>query len=144
MTTPADQWMVAAVHESAHACAYAQYGKPFISLRIYQTDSGAIVGSVKAPAGRYDPLMKAVVNLAGPLAKQRYTGCSWQALTDTVAKTDIGMALGALARLGAEQPGLDKVVALTCRLSIANGRTSNGLPTNWWSAASSIMTRCCS
>jgi len=88
--------------------------------------------------------MKAVVNLAGPLAKQRYTGCSWQALTDTVAKTDIGMALGALARLGAEQPGLDKVVALTCRLSIANGRTSNGLPTNWWSAASSIMTRCCS
>jgi hypothetical protein len=67
---------------------------------VSRADSGAIVGDVTVPAGRYDPLMRTVASLAGPAAEQRYTGCTWRELASTVAGTDLTMAMDALARLG--------------------------------------------
>jgi hypothetical protein len=59
------------------------------------------------------PIVKAAVNLAGAIAKQRHTGLSWDELAGTVARTDLEMAKAALTRLGAAGPSLVSVVAFT-------------------------------
>jgi hypothetical protein len=85
----------------------------FRSIHLHQGDNGAIVGKVKALAGNYPPIVKAAVNLAGAIAKQRHTGLSWDELAGTVARTDLEMAKAALTRLGAAGPSLVSVVAFT-------------------------------
>jgi hypothetical protein len=73
-------------------------------------------------AGNYPPIVKAAANLAGPIAKQRHTGLSWDELAGTVARTDLEMAKAALTRLGARgaEPRFGRrVYPSACRQQLA-------------------------
>ena len=119
---PEHEWMIAAIHESAHAVAYHHFGHQIKSIKLFAGGSGAALGEVTSPAGTYSPLTKAVASLSGPTAEHKYSRRPWHELTRTVAHTDMAMAQCALARMGGFAPSLASVIGLTQSLSSAAGR----------------------
>jgi hypothetical protein len=100
MTAPADEWLTAAVHESAHCAAYFRFNWKFSSVCIYEAD-GEVCGSVDIPPGRYNPTARAIACLSGPLAEARLTGVAFAELARNASCcTDVEMARTALARAG--------------------------------------------
>jgi hypothetical protein len=102
-----DEWLTAAIHESGHCAAYFRFNWPFYSVSIFEVH-GEVLGSVHAPAGRYNCTAKAVACLAGPLAEELHSGIGFAELARAGSRTDIAMAQDALSRIGS--PDFDRLL----------------------------------
>jgi hypothetical protein len=102
-------WLVTAVHEAGHLVVYAYYDMPIRWVSIWQDLDGNIRGSVRVPAGWYNPTMKAVACLAGPAAEEKLTGLSPEEQDESMV--DLAMAEAALALLGDGAPSLEEAMA---------------------------------
>ena len=128
MTPDHDQWSITAHHESSHATAYLHFGWRFGNIRIYQTDDGEVLGGVTAPAGKYDPMAKAICCLAGPVAEHKLTGISLE--EQPGAYIDIEMAREALSRVHIEpRLDIDSILPFTTLMVESNWPTIQFLAT---------------
>jgi hypothetical protein len=109
MTAAAAEWAIAAHHEAGHAAIYCRLHWRVISVRIYEVN-GEVLGSVRAPPGRYTCIGKALACIYGPLAEERHSGVAFSELARTHCRSDVAMAKNALARKGAFE--LDRLVLL--------------------------------
>jgi hypothetical protein len=107
-----DLELVVAFHEAGHALAYCHFGWRFKAVRLIDAADGGLRGGLKAPAGNYSLLGKAICALAGPVAEEWLTGVAIH--EQPGSRTDIMMALNALARVTARGEPIELAGLLPC------------------------------
>jgi hypothetical protein len=109
MTPTEDQWFATAIHEMGHVISLLHFGCKFRDVRIWE-DEGKVSGQVRDP-NTTDLFATSIMCMAGPIAKQRLTGISWD--EQSGAWDDIDKARDLLSRTGMDGLGIHSILPFT-------------------------------